>query len=321
MNTGLTLIQTDCTLDEYLRLRALERHTKAEHITYTSFPNIRDIQTTVYWGVFSWSIPKENVRWLKKNGIAPTVKLASTKGDIVRDYLGFYHPLRLRAIRAEAQTYELQPSAPLYINPTIIPKATYIDIDSAYYSIVKMVGWNVTYLAEKWLTPGRAPLDFPLPNDKTARNYLVSIGLKTPMVIWTGFQMVLRRVPNVHTNRALWLLVQDVLHSLANIAVACGAIYVHTDGCILPSRYTERYLTAVKSFGLSPRIVAEGTAYVCGFGNYQVGDKRTARFEPERVQHDFSNLRRTPERWLVSVLRSIRKRGTPERLFEQSMKR
>lgn len=319
MSSGLTLIRTECTLDEYLQLAALERHAKSKHILYSSFPNLRDIHTTVYWGVFSWSIPSEKARWLKKKSIATCVNLASTIGDVVRDYLDFYYPQRLRAIRSEARTYETSVSAPLFVHPSIIRKAIYIDINSAYWTIVQMVGWNVAYLPGKWLTPGRAPLDFPLPNSKGARNYLVSIGLRSNVMVWTGYRMVSRHAYNAHINGSLWLLVQDILHSIAAIAVSLGAIYVHTDGCIIPSDKADEYMEHVKSFGLTPRIVAEGTAYVCGFGNYQIGDKRTKRFEPERAQFAFNSVRKTQSRWLSNILGEVRKRGTPERLFEKSI--
>lgn len=320
MSSGSTLTQTDFNLMSYLDLSAQLRHAKSKHVIYTNFPDLRQMDCLVYWGVFSWSVPSQKRRYLKRNGIVSTTKLASTAGDIVRDYLDFYHPKKLRAIRAEATIYDRLQSAPLYVNPTIIRDAMYVDITSTYWSIVNLVGWNVSYLPGAWLIPGRAPLDFPLPNHKPARNYLVSAGLPGQITIWTGKRMVFKPVRNVHINTGLWSVVQGVLSSIARIAVSLGAVYVHTDGYILPAAKAEALCEHIKTWGLEPRIIAEGTAYVVGFGNYTIGTKTTKRFEPERVQTHFSNLPIQTDKRLRSMVSEIRKRGTPSRLYEQSVR-
>lgn len=317
----MTLTQTSKNVTEYIIARSEERHKKADHIIYTNFPDIREMHTMIFWGVFSWSIPANKERWLKKGTGVTIGRLVSTPGDIVRDYLNFYHPTKLRAIHSEMLTYEQEVSAPLYVRRSIIPKAMYVDITSTYYSIVKMVGWNITYKPGLWLTPGRAPLDFLLPEHKAARNYLVSIGLPGPMMVWNGYQMELKSARNLHTNLGLWHLVMDVLHAIAHYAVSLGAIYVHTDGYILPTKRANKLMAYIESFGLKPRVIAEGESYVCGFGNYVCGDKVTARFEPERYSEDYTNVRRVNSGWLCGQLLRIRQHAIPERLYEQSMKR
>lgn len=314
-------IRTDFTLSEYLELRAQERNEKSRHVAYKFFPDIRSMNTVVFWGVFSWAIPANKERWLRKNTMLTDGKYLSTPGDVVRDYLDYYHPMKLRAIRAEALTYENQSSAPLYITASTIQNAMYIDVSSTYYSIVKLTGWNVGYLKEKWLTPGRAPLDFPIGHDKAGRNYLVSIGLKTPMTMWTGTRMVQKHAPNVHTNQALWALVQDILNSIALTAVYLGAKYVHTDGYIVPAKNGQLLMKAIRDWGLSPRIIAEGPALICGFGNYMVGEKRTKHFDPaKRRSAPYSNLRtKLNGDWLKYQVNEITRRGIPQRLFEEGL--
>ena len=313
-----TSIQTEMSLPDYLNFQAETRHKTYRHVIYTSFPDIRDIPVRVFWGVFSWVIPSEKTRYVKRKSIVPCTVLASTPGDVVRDYLDYYHPRKLRAIAAEAANYRQHKSAPLFFKPSITRKAMYIDIDSCYFSIVSITGWNVNYYPGKWLTPGRAPLDFPLSKAKGARSYLTSIGLPGRLAIWTGSQMLSLNAPNAHINLGLWSVTQDILHSIANTAISLGSTYVHTDGCIIPEDKAEQYMNYVKSWGLQPRIVADGTAYVIGFGNYQIGNKRTLNFDPARPQEAFCAVLPDNPVWLKQVIGKLNTSGIARRLYDKS---
>ncbi len=305
----------------YLVDRAKERHSKNEHIVYSSFPDIRHIRTMIYWGVFSWSIPKYRERWLIKSAAVDVEGYASTPGDIVRDYLDYWHPRPLRCIGAEARMYQTPMSAPLYSTAHTIQNGTYIDISSAYFSIVKMVGWNINYLSEMWVIAGRAPIDFPLADHKGARNYLVSIGRPTPMLIWNGYEFKQKTARNVHTNLGLWHLVMEILHSIAAYAIACSAQYVHTDGYIIPTENVGYLLNYIESFGLSARVLGQGEAYVFGIGNYSVGDKRSKSFDPKRRGKDINYVQPSNPEWLKSQIQEIDRRRVAYVLYRQSVKR
>lgn len=317
-STGLTLIpEVSSTLFDYFETKGQERHASKIHYIYSEFPDIREIKTRVYWGVFSWSLPQWKQRYLLKRSTVRIQDFVSSPGDLVRDYLDFYHPKALRCIGSEARIYEEHVSAPLYFRPFTIHEGTYIDIESTYFSILKLVGWNINYLPEQWLIPGRAPLDFPLMGHKGARNYLVSIGLPRPMLVWNGSKFVEQKGKNVHINRGLWRLVQDILHSIANIAVSLGAQYVHTDGYILPTRNAPALIKAIKDWGLTARVLGDGETFVFGMGNYMVGDKKSKRFSPYAVQKPFSSLREVPDVWLQKQIQKIATNKIAEKLYNQ----
>lgn len=314
---GLTLTRINQHLDEHIREATEARHAKNEHIIYAQFPDIREIDSRVYWGVFSWGIPAWKQRYLLKQSTVRIHELESSPGDITRDYLDFYHPKHLHCIGAEARTYEQHKSAPLYYAPFTSHDATYIDIDSTYFSILKLIGWNINYLPGQWLIPGRAPLDFPLPTHKGARNYLVSIGLPRPMLVWTGHDFIEQTGKNVHINRGLWLAVMDILHSIASIAVTLGAKYVHTDGYILPSKNAPILMRAIRDFGLTSRILGEGETFVYGIGNYKVGDKQSKLFGPDRVSNPINHIDPPDVLWLQKTIQTIVSKNVATRLYEQ----
>ncbi len=292
---------------------------KNKHILYSDFPDIREIHSRVYWGIYSWTLSALKRRWLLAHTSLSDNGLICSPADIVRDYLDYYHPRRLRATGVEVRQYEQPKSAPLYIHPSTIREGTYIDIKSTYFSIVKVIGWDINYLPGQWLTPGRAPLDFPLPADKPARNYLVSIGLPGSMTIWTGHQWVYQNAQNVHINLGLWSAVMDILHSIANIAVALGAIYVHTDGYILPSKNAAQLMQQIRLFRLTPEVRAEGETILLGFANYVCGSRKTKSLNPLRLQSHWTNVYETDAEFLKNAIQRIDDDRMPEVLYKRSI--
>lgn len=294
------------------------RHDKNKHVVYTNFPDIRSMEERVFWGVFSWSIPKLAQRWVKRNSIVQVNGLVATPSDIVRDYLDFNHPHPLRAVGIEARGYEEHRFAPLFVRPTVLANAAYVDIKSTYYSIVLNLGWDVGYAPGRWLVPGRAPIDFPLPSDKSARNYLVSIGVSAGVTVWTGHKFQYLKGNNPHRNRGLWSVVMDTLHAIAECAISLGACYVHTDGYIIPTDRADVLIERIASFGLTANVRASGPAYVFGIGNYKVGEKQTLGFDPYRLQHSFDNLYKVDSRWLLRNIDWVLQGQRARRLYEQN---
>lgn len=210
---------------------------------------------------------------------------AQTPGDVVRDYLDFYFPARLRAFHNEAKFYDTHVSTPLFLRPGILSDGVYVDVKSAYFSIVNLVGWNVRYQPSSWVSPGRPCYDFPLANDtrriaKSARACLVSFGLHRKSTFWNGSKLSERATKNNHVNYGLWHIAQDILHAIASVAVQLGARYVHTDGYILPAGAAEILEEYIASWGFHSGRKGAGKTMVLGFGNFQVGEFRTKRLRP-----------------------------------------
>lgn len=263
------------TLDEYLARRAADRQAKYKTVLVETFPDVTSLSEMVYLGVLSWTLPVRAERWLKPGAVVNIGNGLQTAGEIARDYLDFKHPNKLRATGAQARALNLHRSAPLYCEPSVIEFASYVDLKSAFWSIMNIVGWNVDYFPGRWLVKGDTPHDFPLSTHKVARNALVSCGLPTPMRMWTGKKFARQYRRNPHINMGLWSCIMDTLHSIAGHALRLGSCYVHTDGYILPGWDANDLQARIAEFGLTSSIKASGLGVVLGMGNWRVGDKST----------------------------------------------
>lgn len=267
------------TLYEHMQLAAQERQEKYAYkiIDYfpplTEFPNER-----IYLGVNSWTLPDRGERWLKPGAYYVTDFGIQTAGEIARDYLDWKFPRRLRAVREQKASLNLPRSAPLYCSPAVLEAACYVDLKGAFWSIMSLVGWNVDYYPNHWLVRGTPPNDFPYPEIKPARNALVSCGLPTPLRMWTGKKVARQFRTNLHINMGLWACIMDVLHALASVARQLEAVYIHTDGYILPQWHAETLIEFCQSFGLTASIKARGVGAVIGMGNWKVGDHSTKNY-------------------------------------------
>lgn len=266
-------------LENYMREVALKRQSEKLTRIVDYFPPLTDFpDERIYLGVNSWTFPDRKERWLKPGGYFVGENGIQTAGEIARDYLDFTHPKRLRATKAQKDLLNFHRSAPLYVEPTLLEQAAYVDLKSAFWSIMLLVGWNVDYYPSKWIVAGRKPLDFPYPNIKPARNSLVSCGLPTPLRMWTGKKVTRRFATNRHINMGLWAFIMDTLHAIAAHARELDACYIHTDGYILPERNADNLLRKIQSYGLYGGIKARGVGTVIGMGNWKVGEHQTQNY-------------------------------------------
>lgn len=265
-------------LTDYMRGAAESRQAKTKTIVVDNFPPFTEFNERIYLGVSSWSLPDRGERWVKPGGYYVTENGIQTAGELARDYLDFKFPKKLRATRAQKDRLNIHRSAPLYVEPTILEDACYVDLKSAFWSIMCLVGWNVDYYPSKWILRGTPPDDFPYADIKPARNSLVSCGLSTPLRMWTGKKVTRRFASNLHINMGLWAFIMDTLHAIASHARELGACYVHTDGYILPRWDAEDLIDKIKSYGLDAGIKASGVGTVIGMGNWKVGDHQTMHY-------------------------------------------
>lgn len=276
--TSTSITTTGLTLDEYLSMRASERQSKYKTILVDNFPPLNRMNERIYWGVLSWTLPARKERWIKPGAMVNVGHGIQTGSEVARDYLDYYHPARLRATGRQAQAITMHRSAPIYCTPTVKDEMSYVDVSSAFWSIMSIVGWDVDYFPGKWIVKGRPPLDFPLADHKVARTSLVMCGLPTPMRVWTGEKMVSQRRNNPHINLGLWSIIMDTLHALGAQAVRLGAIYVHTDGYILPRESEGEMMEIIRSYQLECKVKARGLAVVLGMGNWRIGERKTKMY-------------------------------------------
>lgn len=267
--------------DELYQFMAAAAAARAEKYTtkiVDYFPPLTEFNERIYLGVSSWTLPERGERWLKPHSYYVTDFGIQTAGEIARDYLDFKFPKRLRATKAQKDTLNIHRSAPLYVEPTLLEDAVYVDLKSAFWSIMRLTGWNVDYYPSNWLLRGTPPNDFPYPDIKPARNALVSCGLPTPLRMWTGKKITRQFRTNLHINMGLWSIIMDVLHAIAAHARELEAAYIHTDGYILPRWNGDEMLEIIQSYGLYGGIKARGLATIIGMGNWKIGDHQTMNY-------------------------------------------
>lgn len=274
-----------------------------------SFPNIRDYSHRVSWGVFQWTIHDQKTKLLRAaNAISldgsPNVMSPS---QLARLYLAtVYSDRRLKAHTAQVKSISQWRPMPLFLQPKVFPEGCYVDTSSAWFSILKLVGWDVDYDPSRWLLGGRPPFDFPLPDNKIARNCIVTASLPTPSKEWTGSRFREVSMQNKFVNLGLWSLIADILHALAFEAIECGACYVHTDGYIVPRNRASELAERIESYGLKTKIKHEGMTVVMGWSNWKVGKHESANWGAY-TSTVFSNLRYVDREWLKKRLQVARK--------------
>jgi hypothetical protein len=253
------------------------------HLLDKFFLMTRLTHTTII-GMFSWSSSPIHVKWLSKRHARNYGGGYITPGDIARDYLALKYPNR--RIRVTSSQWhacvERRSKVPMFCTPMQLEQGVYIDLVSAYWSILKVVGWDVNYNPNKFLAVNSAMNDFPYPAEKMARNCLVSVGLPSTVRIWTGKELTFGAKPNRFINLVLWRLVTDVLNGVASEMVKAGAVYVHTDGYILPDNKAALAFEILDSWGLPSSIKYSGETDVRAVGGYRVGTQQTMVYKESK---------------------------------------
>ena len=144
--------------------------------TNQHFPKLADLNEPVIIGTYSLILLKTKRRYVDASHALKITQYGSdleTATCLSRDYLKeLYRSPRIKHDQAELIKGQFMP---LFVKPTVFDFGYYIDIKSAWWSIMSMCGWSVDYWPGKWIFPGRPPKDFPFPLEKLARSALVSV--------------------------------------------------------------------------------------------------------------------------------------------------
>lgn len=255
--------------------KAAERQEKWETYFVRTLPDPWTLKETTFIGSYSFSLIQSRKRMLlKKDAIPLNSVYSETPPAIARDFLTLKYkrgPI-VKAMQARRLMDGLH-GVPNYANPRRFDHGFYVDVKSAYWSIMQIAGWNVDYYPGQWLSPGSAPNDFPFKTHKVARNCLVSAGIPGSLIQYIPrgeFKEV--RPGNRLANVSLFKLIQDVLNCIAVDAIKLGAIYVNTDGFIFPNeKSAANGIQLIYDWGLNASIKAEGAGAVKSSGAYLVG--------------------------------------------------
>lgn len=299
--------------------RVARRRERWSTSTEEILPHPSALGEVVIVGSFSLCGMSSRRRILLKDQCISTPLGLETPSSLARDYLVVKY--RRSPPASHAQILELRRSMtrpPIYAKPCVFPEGYYVDIRAAFFSILSVIGWDLDYWPARWLSPGAAPVDFPWPEHKIARNCLVSTGMSTPTTLYIpgaegrpGFFKSITQ-GNALANIQLFRAIMDILSAIGAEAVSAGAVYVHTDGFIAPNYETlSRLIDIISAWGLEARIKQHGAGMVEGPGTYAIGAARSKRkvLSPRPV-HSIAEVAYAD--WLrgkFAGIKSLRERG------------
>lgn len=255
------------------------------------FPSLSSLTGMTFLGSFAWTSSSSKQKWIKSNFAENIGAGWVTPSDIARDYLSIkFGDTRQRCNSKQwAELVAKKKHQPIYANPMSFGNASYLDLQSAYWQILQVGGWDVEYMPKRFLSPRSDVTDFPAPHIKLARNCLVSMGLPSGVNVWIpeqGFQRKRPYKPNV--NLILWSFVQDVLHGIAyDMITKAEAIYVNTDGYIVPDYRMKQAAQVADDWGVSMLIKHYGAGTVRGAGDYDIGGRVSSRYRTYPKAHAY----------------------------------
>lgn len=261
------------------------------------FPSLYSIHTFTFIGSFAWTNTVEQWKIVNAKNAILTSLGWKTPAEIARDYVASTYSKPGRVKTTQYQEFMRHRTAPLFALPGVYEKSLYLDLKSAYWSILQVIGWDVDYFPGKWLSVKSDNRDFPYWKNKLARNCLVSVGVSGKGKAWDGSKLVFHSKQNKYTNNMLWAAVQDVLAGVAHDMKRAGAVYIHTDGYIVEEKNYVSAMEVFDTWGLVGTIRSEGRHEVIGAGTYSSPNKpnnRMANMTPKA----FENINPVQVDWL-----------------------
>lgn len=247
------------------------------------FP-VTELKEPTIIGMFAWTSSASRSKWILKPHAVPNGGTWVTPGDIARDYLATkYKDRRVRCTTSQyAACVRDKRNPPVYCKPSSLEYAYYLDIRSAYWSILQAVGWDINYNPGRLFGVNSTMEDFPFPNNKMARNSLVSVGLSGGFTLWDGHKLVRVNKPNRFVNMLLWRVVCDVLNNVACDCIDAGAVYAYTDGFIVPAERLTDVQEVITHWGLDWSIKREGRCKVFAPAVYEFPGYRANKRAADR---------------------------------------
>lgn len=257
-----------------------------------------------YMSHVSWMAVKGDWRYVAASHYIKFEGTHATPGMIAREYLTLKYKLPLRARGAQIQDAREYRSVPLLASRGNHGYCFYLDLKSAYWNIMLALGWDVDYRPLKYVGLGTPPDDFPLPTHKVARNALATVGVSSDLSMWTGFSIKVIKAGNRFRNRLLQAAILDTLNGIAYDMVLAGAVYIHTDGYIIPEASYDKAKKALDEWGLPWDVKAHGETTIYGTGSYRVGDKQTKHLwdtgqDFAKVDGEHADFLRKRIRWAI----------------------
>lgn len=235
---------------------------------------------------------------------APELPALVTPSELARTWVDASIKRRLKATKEQINFWlDYHHGAPYMAKRGIYADMVYLDLKSAYWSIMQIVGWGAEYHHD--MIVRRHPVDdFPYPNEKLARNSLATVALsgggqlyKDGRFIETGGKRIV--------NNGLFYLVNDILHAVAMDMLEFNPVYINTDGFIIPAEYEHIAIDKILNhWGLLMTKRHQGNAHVFGVGSYRIGTHHTKRITQFRGSQRWIN-EKVPYRMLRKWIRFL----------------
>jgi hypothetical protein len=231
-----------------------------------------------------------------------------TPTEISRDYLLAKYEKKPRQYHDQYIVNSMKRGWPYLAKTGFHGDCVYIDLKSAYWSIMQVVGWDVEYNPSRWLGRSSIMNDFPLPSNRLARNSLVSSATLSSISMWTGTHLKTKSVGGRLMNPIVHSIVMDVLHGIASDLENMGAVYIHTDGYIVPRYLQASALSMINcQWGVPARVKHEGLTVVKGIGSYGVG-AHTSGFLGHTAESPARYIMPRGKDWLRGSFRRMREK-------------
>ena len=186
---------------------------------------------------------------------------------------------------------------PQYALPGVYEDCVMVDLSSAYWNIIRRIGYTVRYRPGKSLGVSDPIEWFPWSENKLARAMLLTTALESGIWWWDGDARIsFEKKFNALYQPMLVAAVYDTLHGVAADAKDL-LLYYNVDGGIIRQAHLPLWNEIASSWGLPYKIKAAGYALVRSVGSYQIGSLKTKGKQQVNRYHD--NLKaRNP--WLRS---------------------
>lgn len=293
------------TINNALGELAQERTEKRTTYPVRELPELQSIPTLTFLGTYSFFLPAYKTRYALDSVAIREYGAWQTPTELARDYLAVKYGSKPRQYHDQYIVNSIHRGFPYLAKPGHLEHGAYIDIKSAYWSILQLVGWDADYFPGRWLGQKSVLTDWPFPHNKLARNSLVSSSNLSGLRVWNKGKIEVRKTGNKLHNPQIISIVNDVLHGVAADMESLGAIYIHTDGYIVPGYLAGSALSLLERWGLPGTVKHEGFAVVRGVGAYAVGSHVSGTLGT--VNSGFErNIQPRKRGWLADALRRRR---------------
>lgn len=238
----------------------------------------------------SWSITTDDTKYLDETSLIQIVgDVSDTVSAVVRDFVNVSYGKEMPRTKHEnwvACEQIIKGFKPQMALPGVYRDCVMVDLSSAYWEIIRRVGYTVRYNPGDGLGVSRPIVEFPWRGNKMARAMLLVTAMESGIWWWNGVDSTyFEKTFNPHYQPMLVALVYDVLHGVA-ADMKEMLVYYNVDGGIIRREHLPIWEEVCASWGLPWKVKGGGYALVKSVGNYWIGNVRTRSTGKQNIPHD-----------------------------------